>query len=104
MASLDMTAEVFPAPGFQFGWPSFRVEQPHSVRFGDLPDPRDRDPCDARRNVPGGRKQQLVILPAVQGQIERRSFLVLSCARSRNGCGLDLGTDVALLAEMFEVG
>src|SRR5208283_1282407 len=96
--------EVLPSVGLKPIDLPCRVYQPHPGRSRRAPNPCDRDALYLRRNRPRRRKQQFIVVPAVQRVLEPGKLpLPASHARPRNRIHLDFGPYMTLFANMLQI-
>jgi hypothetical protein len=96
---------MLPAFGLQLAAHIFAYEDDFFVPC-DVPDLGDGDSGDAGRDMLSGRssEQEFVIFAAVQGGREIHFLRRAADSCERDGCGVDLRTYAALVANVAQVG
>src|SRR5882724_13521658 len=68
---LQVASEVLPSPSFERPWLNIRIDQPHPDGSRSASDPSHANSLHFSGHGARGRKQQFVVIAAVQRQIER---------------------------------
>src|SRR5271155_1160985 len=95
--------EVLPSLGLEAPRFSIKPDQPHPGRPRDFADPRHSNPRDFGGDCRRRRKQQFIIVAAMQRQLECSPLFPRPNLSSRNRLRLDLSAHAAFLADVFEV-